>query len=143
MRWSDKRKDSIVKSFALKLIENSEKHGIDNKRFVAVNELDQKFNKIDSNAKLWPQTERLKAWCFILSDKNNSYLLKNEAKEKIDECIKTVIRYNHNKKKGLWNEVFQVDSMFQEGPTKASSLYHIILSVKTYLNTQGFINNNL
>ena len=113
-----------------RLVEIGEAHGVDPARDVAVNELWDDFSPKDTAAKLWPQTERLKAWCAMLENARNP----QEAQlacEKIDVAAQALQRYFLKEPAGLWQEVMLPDGSFTQEPCKASSFYHIVCAIET------------
>ena len=115
---------------ARRLAEIGEVHGVDPARGVAINELWNDFSPKDTAAKLWPQTERLKAWCAMLENARNP----QEAQlacEKIDAAAQALQRYFLKEPAGLWQEVMLPDGSFTREPCKASSFYHIVCAIET------------
>jgi mannose/cellobiose epimerase-like protein (N-acyl-D-glucosamine 2-epimerase family) len=121
MRWaSAKRTD--VKNAALRLIEIAEEHGV--RHGVAVNSLLDDFSIHDEVARLWPQTERVKAAALA-------------ARITHDECYWTIaasaanslLRYLETDVRGLWYDRLTPDGSFIREPAPASSFYHIVAAI--------------
>lgn len=77
---------------------------------------------IDASARLWSQTERLRA-CLILRGRTA------EPDRWTSEALKafdTLQRYLEVPGNGLWRDRMDVDGRLDSEPAKASSLYHII-----------------
>ena len=88
-------------------------HGVDG-RGVAFNALDQNLRPRDLTARLWPQTERLKA-AVAASDWEAAAL----AGQGLWKYLETGVP-------GLWRDRMNPDGSFIEEPAPASSFYHIV-----------------
>ncbi len=121
LRWaSPKRKD--VKSTALRLIEIAEEHGV--RRGVAINALLDDFSLHDGQARLWPQTERIKAAALA------ARLTKDDCYWVIAaEAANGLLRYLNTDVRGLWHDRLNPDGSFIREPAPASSFYHIVAAV--------------
>jgi mannose/cellobiose epimerase-like protein (N-acyl-D-glucosamine 2-epimerase family) len=121
LRWaSPKRKD--VKSAALRLIEIAEEHGV--RHGVAVNALLDDFSLHDGQARLWPQTERIKAAALA------ARLTKDDCYWVIAaEAANGLLRYLNTDVRGLWHDRLNPDGSFIREPAPASSFYHIVAAV--------------
>ena len=97
----------------LRLIEVARSHGVDG-RGVAFNALDQNLRPRDLTARLWPQTERLKA-AVAASDWEAAAL----AGQGLWKYLETDVP-------GLWRDRMNPDGSFIEEPAPASSFYHIV-----------------
>ena len=106
-------------SAALHLIEYAELRGI--RDGAAVNALLSDGSIYDAKARLWPQTERLKAALL-------GYEITNDAKF-IDigvEAAGTVVRYLETEIPGLWRDERSAEGGFSVGASPASSFYHLV-----------------
>jgi mannose-1-phosphate guanylyltransferase/mannose-6-phosphate isomerase len=95
--------------------------GLDAARGVAVNAVDLAFGTIDAGARLWPQTEYLRA----------AVTFGDEAD--VLSAASALARYLDNPARGLWRDELRADGEFAPGPSPASSLYHIIGGVQALL----------
>ena len=115
-------------------MEVGERWGVDPVRDVAINEIWEDMSVKDSNAKIWPQTERLKAWCARLA-----YAVEPEevalASRKVAAAARALWRYLCVEPAGLWHEVWSVDGGFLPGPCKASSFYHVVCAIDVMRQT--------
>jgi mannose-6-phosphate isomerase len=119
---------------ALRLIEVGEGSGVDQVRGVAINEIWDDMTVKDANAKLWPQTERLKAWCARLV--NSRGLAEAElACRKIAAAARGLWQYLCVEPAGLWHEVLTAEGSFAPGPSKASSFYHVVCAIDVLRQT--------
>jgi mannose-6-phosphate isomerase len=110
------------------LVEHGERWGVDEVRGVVINELWDDMTVKDSAAKLWPQTERVKAWCAILS-RAQTHAEVERACGRIAAAARGMSKYLRVDVPGLWHEVCATEGHFPAGPTRASSLYHIACAV--------------
>lgn len=112
-RWGRARGDDWAAATADRLYEAGLR-GVDAARGVAIDELDDELNVRSRRARLWPQTERLKA-ALILGDRVPA--------AHADEALKGLQLYLQPT--GLWRDKLEPDGRFVEEPAPASSLYHI------------------
>ena len=130
MRWAEIKGDKAAFDLASRLVEIAETHGL-NARKVAFNALDEHFNVRDAEAKLWPQTERLKALHTLTFHSMASAEQKAFAQDRMPEAIAGLQIYFLKEPKGLWHEVMRADGTLDDQPTRASSLYHITCAIAT------------
>ncbi len=104
-----------------KLIAFADAGGIDCNRRVVVNAITMDGRIHDPVARLWPQTERLRA-CII--DRTDG------ADRRLHEAIATLWRYLEAPLSGLWYENLGADGRFTNEPAPATSLYHIVGAVE-------------
>ena len=130
MRWAEIKGDKAAFDLAWRLVEIAETHGI-NARKVAFNALDEHFSLRDAEAKLWPQTERLKALHTLTFHSMASAEQKAFAQDRMPEAIAGLQIYFLKEPKGLWHEVMRADGTLDDQPTRASSLYHITCAIAT------------
>lgn len=86
----------------------------------AVNALDDEMKVLDGNARLWPQTEYLRA---ALTFNDASAL----------PAAQMVARYLNNPAPGLWRDELLPDGTFRAGPSPASTLYHLVSAIGVLL----------
>ena len=126
-RWGRRagRDDAIAA--ARRLVDIGEIHGVDPGRGLAVNELDLTLNVRDARARLWPQTERVKAHLAIASLGEGD---RRVAIARAAAAAATLRRYFDHPVPGAWWE--------HQGPSgepiveqsRASSLYHIVCAIE-------------
>jgi mannose/cellobiose epimerase-like protein (N-acyl-D-glucosamine 2-epimerase family) len=119
---------------AHRLVEIGEKWGVDQARGVAINEIWDDMTTKDAGAKLWPQTERLKAWC-ALFERATSDDEAERACHKIVIAAQGMAKYLRADAPGLWHEVCSADGAFRLGPSKASSFYHVVCAIDVLRKT--------
>jgi mannose-6-phosphate isomerase len=130
MRWGRQRGRPDALAAARRLLEIGEQHGVDATRQVAINELRDDFEIVDATAKLWPQTERLKAWCAAAEGARDE-AERAVAGARIVDAAQGLARYFEPAAPGLWHEQLTPDGRFVDEPCRASSLYHIVCAIDT------------
>ena len=121
MRWSALAGEPRALAAALGLIETAESAGVDLARGVAMNLLDGDLRPLDRAARLWPQTERLKAALLAAAMTG-------------DETLWTIAQraaaglapYLDVPRAGLWRDQLTPGGVFVEEPARASSFYHLV-----------------
>ena len=111
---------------AARLFEAGER-GVDPARGVAMDSLWDDFTPRERTARLWPQTERLKA----------AHLLARRAGPARFQAYVAAARqaaaalglYLETPLPGLWRDRMEPDGRFAEGPAPGSSLYHIVAAI--------------
>ena len=119
-----------VRRTARRLVDIGERWGVDPARGVAFNELWDDMRPKDAAAKLWPQTERVKAWCAVLQGSTNAEEA-DAAGRNLSKAILGMQRYLQYDPPGLWQEVLRADGTFTREHTKASSFYHVVCAIET------------
>ncbi len=113
---------------AVRLIQVGEQHGVH--RGIAINGLRQDLSVRDAEARLWPQTERLKA---------NARLAVSEPRcwPAAVEAATALLRYLSDVPPGLWHDRLTVQEEFVEEPAPASSFYHIVAAISELKTAVG------
>jgi mannose/cellobiose epimerase-like protein (N-acyl-D-glucosamine 2-epimerase family) len=75
----------------------------------------------DIDARLWPQTERIRASCMAAERSRDSIHVLHAV-----EATQTVMRYLDTPVRGLWRDRLNARDVFVQEPAPASSLYHIV-----------------
>jgi mannose-6-phosphate isomerase len=116
----DGRQDDAV---AERLIRTATDTGVDRAREVAIFSQDIETGApIDASARLWSQTERLRA-CLLLRGRTG------DAGYWTDEALKAYAalqKYLQTPGAGLWRDRMDLDGGLDGEPAKASSLYHVM-----------------
>lgn len=124
LRWGKLagRQDAITA--ALRMIDAGETHGVDATRGTAINALLDDFSAHDNGARLWPQTERIKAAVLAagLTGDRKYWAMAAAGAEGLQAYLRTPVP-------GLWRDKYQPDETFVEEPAPASSFYHIALAI--------------
>jgi mannose/cellobiose epimerase-like protein (N-acyl-D-glucosamine 2-epimerase family) len=99
------------------LIAYADNNGVDSHRRVAINAVSLDGSIRDPAARLWPQTERLRAY-IIERDADGDVRLR--------EAIASLWCYLNAPLRGLWYENLAADGQFVIEAAPATSLYHIV-----------------
>ncbi len=102
--------------------------GVDHGRMVAQNEMSDSLEVQDASARLWPQTERVKA-AHLLAEIAPTEELRQAHIEAVNEAARGLQQYLTAAVPGLWWDVLRADGAFVEEPAPASSFYHLIGAV--------------
>jgi mannose-6-phosphate isomerase len=116
-----------LRETALRLLAIGDRYGV--RQGVAINALLDDFSVADPNARLWPQTERLKAALLAatLTGEPHYWSMAHAAAASIFPYLETTL-------KGLWFDVRQPQGVFVVDPVPASTFYHLVGAI-TALNT--------
>ena len=129
-RWGRLRRDPWALEAARRLFTVGEQ-GLDRARGVAIDELDETLQPRSSRARLWPQTEWLKA-ALILSEE-----AQGEARSRLLESAASAFEglWLYLAPGGLWRDKLGTDGKFDLEPAPASSLYHIAAAYRQLRDT--------
>lgn len=107
---------------AARLVQIGEEHGI--RDGVAINALLDDFSIHDGEARLWPQTERLKAAVRMAAMTRDPRFGSMAV-----QAAQGLRRYLATDVPGLWYDRLTVDGRFLQQPAPASSFYHIVCAI--------------
>ena len=107
---------------AVTLTQIGESHGI--RDGVAINSLLDDFSVHDGEARLWPQTERLKAAVRLAAITRDPVYWSMAA-----QAAAGLRRYLQTDVPGLWYDRLTMDGQFIAQPAPASSFYHIVCAI--------------
>ena len=124
LRWGQLAERADATLAALRMIDAAEAHGTDPARGVAINALLDDFSIHDASARLWPQTERIKAAALAAEIIGDSKYWDMAA-----AAAEGLLAYLRTPVPGLWRDKYQPDETFVEEPAPASSFYHIVLAI--------------
>jgi mannose-6-phosphate isomerase len=124
LRWAERTGDARARDVALRLIELGEKHGFDAQRGVAITSLLTDGSVRDPIARLWPQTERLKAACIAAEQTRDPQYWSMVA-----SAARGLMKYLDTPLRGLWRDKMLADGTLVDEPAPASSFYHIVCAV--------------
>ena len=128
LRWAKLTGDAKFAKSAKTLINIAETAGTDPIRGVTFNELWDDFTPKDSKARLWPQTERMKAYT-ALAHAAASKSDRDQAIAKAIEASAGLKLYLSTEIEGLYRDRMKESGEFEIEPAPASSLYHIICGI--------------
>lgn len=127
-RWRAVTGESTI-DLAEGLLGFAERHGVDSHRGVAFNSLRADGVAIDATARLWPQTERLKANLAAAEHAKSSGGDSAPAVERAGLAAAALLRYLETPVAGLWRDRMLVDGSLVDEPAPASTFYHIICAI--------------
>lgn len=140
LSWARQQPDHPLsdpaKRAAVRMIEIGEAQGIDAARGVAINAIDTAGHVRDANAKLWPQTERIKAWV-AMAQEATSEAGQAHALRQASAATHGLMRYLQHPVAGAWHESLGSDGQWQVQDTRASSLYHIVCALEVACGLQA------
>jgi mannose/cellobiose epimerase-like protein (N-acyl-D-glucosamine 2-epimerase family) len=121
LRWAGD-KHPKARAAALKLIEVTEANGVRNG--LALQQVLDDFSPHDASARLWPQTERLKAAALAarLTGEAKYFAIAASASDALQPYLATPIP-------GLWYDRIDVNGNIVDEPAPASSFYHLVVAV--------------
>ncbi len=125
LRWGGPGRgqvDARAKAAALKLIDVGETHGV--RDGLAFNSMLDDFSAHDAGARLWPQTERLKAAALAarLTGEARYFIMTIAAVEGLQRYLDTPLP-------GLWFDRIDPQGKVVDEPAPASSFYHLVAAV--------------
>lgn len=128
LRWARMSGDPSYLKPAQRLIDIAEGPGTDDRRNVTVYELWDDFTVKDGRARLWAQTERMKAYV-KLADAAMSPTDRQGAIFKAVQAAEGLKLYLSTDIEGLYRDRMKEDGTFEIEPAPASTLYHIICAI--------------
>lgn len=123
-RWARFRRRPEGAATARRLFEVG-RRGFDRIRGVAVDALTDDLAVRDGAARLWPQTEHLKA-ALVLGDEAAAL-----------EGTNGLLAYLDTPAAGVWRERMRADGAFVEEPSPATSFYHLYLAIRELASFAG------
>ena len=125
MQWAERRDQAWARQTARRLYEAGAR-GVDARSGVTLDALNSDFSIRSRQARLWPQTERLKAALLMASlaqeTERGRYVRDAHA------ALKSLMRYLAPS--GLWHDKLQATGKFADEAAPASSLYHIMVAAE-------------
>jgi mannose/cellobiose epimerase-like protein (N-acyl-D-glucosamine 2-epimerase family) len=110
---------SPLRETALRLIAIGDEYGV--RHGVAINELFDDWTAKDDNARLWPQTERLKAALLAATLTHEPHYW-----SMAEAAALSFLPYLRTSVPGLWCDVQRPDGTLLDSPAPASTLYHLV-----------------
>lgn len=133
-RWGRLRSDGWALEAAARLY-GAGAQGVDDRRGVAVNALNDDLSVRSDQARLWPQTERLKA-ALILAETARG----EEQVRLLEDAYKALAGLQrYLEPTGLWRDRMESDGGFVEEAAPASSFYHIMAAWQQVRATAGVL----
>ncbi|MTI42988.1 mannose-6-phosphate isomerase, type 3 [Roseibium hamelinense] len=127
IRWGILRNRADAISAARRLYQIGEQFGIDAERQVAIMALNDDLETHDPLARLWGQTEWIKAAVILarISVGPEQDAFQND----IVRASDALMQYFKDVPAGLWRDKLKEDGRFIDEPAPASSFYHIICAI--------------
>jgi mannose-6-phosphate isomerase len=113
------RNAAANRAIALRLIAFGESWGI--RDGTAINAILDDGSPYDAKARLWPQTERLKAALLALELTGNTIHLSSAV-----QAAASILSYLDTEVAGLWRDERLADGSFALAPSPASNFYHLV-----------------
>lgn len=127
MCWAAISGDAAAADAASRLCILAEHHGVDHERNVVLECITEHLNPSDHTARLWQQTERLKAWHAQVN-------VIPFASARRDRALDSLLRFLHGVHPGLWFDEMDSTGALLARPVKASSGYHIACAIEVLLD---------
>ncbi len=127
LRWAERRGNAQAIVKARRLFEIGEKDGTCPDRDVVVMTLFDDFSVADPTARLWPQTEWLKAairFAALTEGAERERYLASAGR-----AAAALQRFLNVPVRGLWRDKQKADGSFVEEPAPASTFYHILCAI--------------
>lgn len=133
-RWGRARGRDDARRMARRLYRTGADHGIDPVRRVAVFELLDDMTVHDPKARLWSQTEWLKA-ALILANAEEDAGLRRHYRGDAVAAARALLRFLDTPVPGLWRDKLAGDGTWVEEPAPGSSFYHIVDALRVLAET--------
>jgi len=124
-RWGLSRNDATALAAARRLFEAG-RAGVDASRGVAMDELLEDLTVHKAGARLWPQTEWIKAASILARSPDIDAADRDRYRTEAGAALAALTKYFDTPIAGLWRDKMTPDGGFIEEPAPASSFYHII-----------------
>jgi len=128
MTWSRLRGRPEGLAAAAKLYEVG-RIGVDKARGVAINALWDDLTIRNADARLWPQTEWMKAAVAMARLAEPGSPARARFRADAASSVRGLNAYLNTPVAGLWRDVCQADGSFADGPAPATSFYHIVCAI--------------
>ena len=129
-RWGRRRDQAGAAQAARRLFAIGSGPGVDRSRGVAINAMLDDFTAHDRTARLWPQTERVKAAAILASTEADAEAAQRLRSE-MNDGLAGLLRYFETPVAGLWFDKLDADDRFVTAePSPASSMYHIVAALE-------------
>ena len=127
-RWGASRENAAAHGAAHRLFEIGRDHGICPERHCAIMSLTDDFTVRDPVARLWSQTEWLKAAMLLSRMADNAHARAGYEAQAL-MAIAAMERFLDTEFPGTWYDKMDAGGNFIEEPAPASSFYHIICAI--------------
>lgn len=134
-RWGYMRDHAGAVAAGRRLVDLGESRGVDPARGVAFGGLGPDLEPGDTIARLWPQTERIKAWVQRRDLATTAGEL-THAGGRIEAAVAGLMPYLRSDRPGLFHDRMTADGTFIDEPAPASSLYHLMTAAEELAGTR-------
>jgi mannose-6-phosphate isomerase len=124
LRWFNLTGRAEAADAAFRMIRFAESHGVDHARGVAINAVLETGAAHDTRARLWPQTERIKAAAAAALHTGDPSYWAMAAEGGVG-----LMKYFEQTGPGLWHDMMEPNGEFSDEFAPASSLYHIVCAI--------------
>ncbi|MCJ8308942.1 MAG: AGE family epimerase/isomerase [Rhizobiaceae bacterium] len=131
-RWAKLSGEVIYYQLAERLFRCGAK-GINQTHGAAVNTMDNHLNQVTGEARLWPQTEWLKAASILFESAQG--FMRCYYLAQIEAAYSALEKYLDTPVKGLWFDKLLSNGDFEKSVAPASSFYHIACAIDQLLTT--------
>lgn len=135
-RWALARGREDVRGIARRLYRFGSDHGIDPVRGVAVLELLDDLSVHEPKARLWPQTEWLKAAIIMARSEADEEKRQRYVRDAVS-AARALLAYLDVPVAGLWRDGLLSNGRWIEEPAPASSFYHIVDALRVLNEWSG------
>jgi mannose/cellobiose epimerase-like protein (N-acyl-D-glucosamine 2-epimerase family) len=125
--WNARVNDPVVEQAAARLVTIAETYGVDN-RGIVIDGLDANLSPVAKSARLWPQTERLKA--NVQAAALSSGVARRVAVARATQAIEAISCFTATAGRGLWFDRIDHAARCVDAPAPASTLYHIVCAIE-------------
>ena len=122
-RWNARAGDAAVERAAARLVAIGEAYGVDD-RGIVLDGLNSDLSPAARSARLWPQTERLKANAQAAALSSGE--ARRHAVERAIEAIEAIACFTAGAGRGLWFDCLDSAGHPVQAPAPASTLYHLV-----------------
>jgi mannose/cellobiose epimerase-like protein (N-acyl-D-glucosamine 2-epimerase family) len=129
-RWGVAREWRDARAAARRLFEIGSGFGVDSGRGVAFNSILDDLTPLDRTARLWPQTEWMKA-AVTLADAAKDMAERNRLLAQAVAAVKGLVLYLDTPLRGVWRDKLHPSGAFTREAAPASSFYHIVCAIQT------------
>jgi len=131
--WLLNRRDlGVSPELPARLCRRAERLGVDPARGVAMNVIHASGAVLDGEARLWPQSERLKA-ALMMREREPAWTAS------ACQAHDALFAYMAPAPRGLWQDVMRGDGSLRPESAPASSLYHITCAVSELARATGVV----
>ena len=128
MRWAKLRGREDAAAAARRMHSLGVAYGVDPVRGVAIDAISTDLAVVSDRARLWPQTERIKASA-ILGQHAETAAERAACADEVAAAARGLWLYLQTPVRGSWRDKLNADGTFVAEPAPASSLYHIACAI--------------